>query len=65
MLEQLTVLYWLGRKQECFEGKNPFFVIGSEITVKFDCDVVVALTFGRGRVYAERRFRTTLATSSA
>jgi len=39
--------YWLARKEECFDGKNPFFTVGSEITIQFDGDVVVALTFSR------------------
>jgi hypothetical protein len=42
-----TYQYWLARKQECFDDKNPFFTVGSEITLLFDDDVVVALTFSR------------------
>ena len=40
--------YWLARKEECFDSKNPFFTVGSEITIQFDGDEVVALTFTRG-----------------
>jgi hypothetical protein len=39
--------YWLARKQECFDGKNPFYTVFSEIIVKFDGDAVVALSFTR------------------
>ena len=40
--------YWLARKEECFDSKNPFFTVGSEITIQFDGDEVVALIFARG-----------------
>lgn len=39
--------YWASRKEECFDGKEPFVNVGSEIRVVFNDDVVVALSFER------------------
>jgi hypothetical protein len=38
---------WLARRQECFEGREPYFTISSGITVRFRNDSVVALIFSR------------------
>jgi hypothetical protein len=42
---------WLARRQECFEGKEPFFWISSDITVRFKDDLVEALIFSRIDTY--------------
>ena len=42
---------WLARRQECFEGKEPFFWISSDITIHFKDDVVDGLTFSRIDTY--------------
>ena len=39
--------YWLGRKDECFEGKKPFFTVSSGIRLRFDGDKVVSLILSR------------------
>jgi len=39
--------YWLSRKEECFEGKQPFFTTTSEVEVLFDRDGVAELDFRR------------------
>lgn len=39
--------YWIAKKDECFDGKSPFFTISSGITVRFDGGAVVSLTFRR------------------
>ena len=39
--------YWVARKEECFDGKSPFFTISSGITVKFYGDAVIGLSFRR------------------
>jgi hypothetical protein len=38
---------WLARKDECFDGKKPFFTVHSGITLKFDGDKVVGLSLSR------------------
>ncbi|MGA2426206.1 MAG: hypothetical protein ABSG07_19550 [Terriglobales bacterium] len=40
--------YWRSREKECFDGKEPFFSIGSTITVEFEGDAVTALSLSRG-----------------
>jgi hypothetical protein len=42
---------WLARRQECFEGKEPFFWISSDITIRFKDDLVEALIFSRIDTY--------------
>ncbi len=39
--------YWISRREECFDGKEPFVTVSSEIHVVFDRDVVVGLSFER------------------
>ena len=39
--------YWLSRKEECFEGKEPFFTVSSGIRLGFDGDKVVSLILSR------------------
>lgn len=38
---------WAARKDECFNGKLPFFSVGSGIGVGFDGDVVTAISLSR------------------
>ncbi len=42
-----TYLYWLSRKKECFDGKMPFYSIGSEIAAEFQDDTVTSLSLSR------------------
>lgn len=39
--------YWLSRKEECFNGRPPFFTVDSEINVLFDGGVATVLRFER------------------
>jgi hypothetical protein len=38
---------WADKRQECFEGREPYFTASSDIAVQFKDDLVVALFFSR------------------
>ena len=39
--------HWAAKKDECFNGKLPFFSVGSEIDVSFEGEVVTAISLSR------------------
>jgi hypothetical protein len=38
---------WMAKKNECFDGKDPFYSVNSQIAIQFEGEKVIGLSLSR------------------